>query len=247
MNKKSFPLILLGVDAYVRFSKPLIDLGFIPIILPRDERLPLPVSSHADMLIFIVDNVIFCNEKYYYDNQQIFDKIEQYGYSINHSFFNVDKTYPSDVAMNQALIGKYIIGKFDSCAKSILDYARINQYEYISTKQGYAKCSTLILSKNAIITADDSILKIATELGLDTLKIDNSTSEIKLEGYNYGFIGGASFVYNNQVIFFGNIDNHQNGRDILKFCEKHGFSTISLDKYDLTDVGGAFVIPYISR
>ena len=67
MNKKSFPLILLGVDAYVRFSKPLIDLGFIPIILPRDERLPLPVSSHADMLVFIVDNVIFCNEKYYYD------------------------------------------------------------------------------------------------------------------------------------------------------------------------------------
>ena len=247
MNKKAFPLILLGVDAYMRFSKALIDLGFIPISLPRDERLPLPVSSHADMLIFIIDNVVFCNEEYYSRNKSIFEKIEQYGYSVNHSNFIVDNRYPNDIALNQALIGKYIIGKSDSCARQILDYAHINRYEYISTKQGYAKCSTLILNKNAIITADDSIVKIATDLRLDSLKINNADFKIKLEGYNYGFIGGASFVYNNQVVFFGNMDNSKGEKDILEFCKKHGFSTLSLDKDELTDVGGAFVIPYIAH
>lgn len=247
MKNEFLPLILLGSDASSRFFEPLRRLGLFPLVLPSDKRLPSPIASHADMLVFIIDNVLFCNEEYYFNNESLFKKIAEYGYLINYSAFAVGNNYPQDIALNQALIGKYILGKKDACAKAILEYTNNNEYEYLSVKQGYAKCSTLVLNKNAIISADDSILKASKDIGLNFLKINNSSVSIKLNGYGYGFVGGASFVYNNQVIFFGNLENHENAKEISSFCESQGFSVLSLDQGQLTDVGGAFILPHLNQ
>lgn len=247
--KKSIPspLFLIGKDIGKNYVKQIEDLGFKPILMPYDPRLPNPTRSHADMLLFLIDKNLFCNNIYFENNKSLFKKIEEYGYNIKPCDFEVKSSYPFDVSLNQAIIGKYILGNQKVCAKDILSYANENRFSYIPIKQGYAKCSTLILNENAIITADDSIEKSVKKLNIDVLKINNGTNEIKLTGYDYGFIGGASTVYKKTVFFFGDISLHKDENKISNFCEKHGFSIISLSKTQLEDVGGAFILPYVKN
>lgn len=241
------PLVLIGANANNFINEGFCNNGFNVISLPADKRLAPQVESHADMLIFNLDDTVFCNEFYYKNNIEIFDLISKYGYQINASSFSVSDRYPCDIALNQARIKKTIIGRADSCAESILKYANDHEYEYHSSKQGYAKCSTLILGEKAIVSADTNIISIANQLEIDTLKIENNSNEIILNGYDYGFIGGASAVYQNKVFFFGDIMRHSQGEKIVTFCEKHGFSAISLGRESLFDVGGAIILPYLDK
>ena len=241
------PLFLIGENSDNGFIKKITDRGFDPIILPADTRLPTPTNSHADMLLFLIDKIVFCNKKYFHDNYSIFKKIEEYGYTVNPCEFEVKNAYPYDVSLNQANVGNFIFGNSKACAEEILKYADNHSYSYISTKQGYAKCSTLVLNEKAIITADDSIRNIAKELEIDVLKITNGSNEIQLDGYDYGFIGGASAVYNKTVFFFGNVSLHTNAKEIRAFCENHGFSILSLSNSQLVDVGGAFILPCVKN
>ena len=241
------PLFLVGEALAKSYIEKIEALGFKIILMPSDVRLPLPTKSHTDMLLFSINENIFCNKVYFENNKRLFEKIEEYGYNIISCDFEVKDSYPFDVSLNQAQIGKYILGNRKACAKEILAYATENSYEYISIKQGYAKCSTLILNKKAIITADDSIEKAAKELNIEVLKISNGANQIKLDGYDYGFIGGASAVYEKTVFFFGDISLHKDGNEISNFCKKHGFSIISLSQYQLEDIGGAFILPYLKN
>ena len=248
MNKNTNPpLFLLGQDSDNSIITRTKELGFMPIKLPPDNRLPPPTRSHADMLLFVIDTYVFCNKTYFENNADIFNLISNYGYTAIPCDFDVKDIYPYDISLNQALIGKYVIGNQKYCATEILKYISENRYSYLQTKQGYAKCSTLILNKNAIITADDSIINTVCGLDVDVLKIQNGANEIKLCGYDYGFIGGASAVYEKTVYFFGNIDLHKNGKEILHFCQSHGFSAVSLSESTLTDLGGAFVLPFLKN
>ena len=240
------PLALIGENQNEYIKSGLIKNGFNVICLPADNRLAKPVSSHADMLILLLDNTVFCNEIYYQNNKEIFDFIRSYGYEISPSSFLVSSEYPQDIALNQAVIGTSILGREDSVAKSIIDYASSRGYTYRNIKQGYAKCSTLVLNENAIISADKSVISAAKSLDVDTLQIYNGASEIELCGYDYGFIGGASAVYGNTVFFFGDITLHSPGSKIAEFCQKHGFSINSLGKQKLCDIGGAIILPYIN-
>lgn len=248
MNKSTkSPLFLIGESTESRIIEKIKELGFLPIILPSDKRLPLPTRSHADMLLFLIDTHVFCNKLYFQHNTDVFNCISNYGYTVVPCDFDVKDAYPYDVALNQALIEKHIVGNQKYCAAEILEYANKNGYSCLQAKQGYAKCSTLILNEKAIITADDSIINTVKGLDLDALKIQNRENEITLCGYDYGFIGGASAVYDNTVYFFGNIQLHQNGKEILSFCHKHGFSTVNLSENQLTDLGGAFILPFLKN
>ena len=240
------PLVLIGENASNDIINELINQNLDVIILPSDNRLASPVSSHADMLLFVLDNIIFCNEAYYENNKPIFNKIKEYGYKINQLEFEVSDKYPNDVALNQAVLNKNIFGFKNSCAKSILEYADSNGYTYHSIKQGYAKCSTLILGDKAIISADTGIITLAEKLGVNSLKIKNTPEDITLDGYNYGFIGGASTTFEKTVFFFGDITLHSYGDKITSFCHDNGFKTVSLGKNPLCDIGGAIILPYIN-
>lgn len=241
------PIALIGANANEFIKSGLAQNRFCVISLPADKRLAPQVESHADMLISVLDDTVFCNEEYYKSHKETFEMLTEYGYQIDTSEFTVSDRYPCDVALNQAIIGKKIIGRNESCAESILKYAEQHGYEYHSTRQGYAKCSTLILGEKALVSADPSILSIADRLGIDSLKIENSASDVTLDGYDYGFIGGASAVYEDKVIFFGDITRHSQGKEITDLCQRHGFSVISLGNERLCDVGGAIILPYLDK
>ena len=67
---------------------------------------------------------------------------------------------------------------------------------------------------------------------------------IRLDGYDYGFIGGASAYLkeSNILLFSGNISIHPDFERIKIFCQNNDVDIDYIDGMDLTDIGGIFFI-----
>ena len=131
-------------------------------------------------------------------------------------------------------------------APELKSYADENGMDIINVKQGYSKCNICVVSDNAIITEDSGISKECRKYGIDVLLL--KTKSIKLNGYDNGFIGGATGVldYTNskskKILFAGNVQNHPEYCDINLFCNKYGAELVSMSDEDLYDYGSIIVI-----
>ena len=202
-------------------------------------RLDLPVASHADMLFSVVDNKIFCYKDYTNENN-LLSTLESSGKEIVFVSNICDPTYPKDVSLNVLWIGETLICNVKSVAKEILKYAKEKGYEIVDVKQGYAACSTLVLNKNCAITTDKTILCALESVGKRALLI--SSNGISLEGYNCGFIGGASGILGDTVFVFGQIDTLAHANDILEFCKSENIVIKSISSGGVCDFGGIKLI-----
>ena len=104
---KDKTIALIGEDAPKSVINSLCKMGFEVLILPRDPRLPSPVSSHADMLVFVLGERIFCYDDYYKCNKKAFDVAEKEGYEIIKTT-PASSSYPNDIALNVLKIGNFI-------------------------------------------------------------------------------------------------------------------------------------------
>ena len=208
------------------------------ILLPPFERLQSEVASHPDMLLFIAENerTVFTHSEY---SGTLCDLLAGCDYKIEMIPEKADKKYPFDVLLNAAVCGGCFFGRLDSVSSSLLDIADRNALKKINVKQGYCKCSSVVLH-NAMITADSGISEAARREGIDVLTV--SDGGVALDGYNKGFIGGASGSDGEKVYFCGDVSKHPNGEEIIAFCKKHGFEVISLSHKPLYDVGTIFFI-----
>lgn len=219
----------------------LLGLGFTVIPLPPFSRLASPVASHPDMLMLPLGDRLFVYREYYEEATTVVDRIAtESGRRLCVIDTPVAPNYPNDVALNLFTVGKYLMGRTDKTPTAVLDYANTLGYEVIFVKQGYAKCSTVVLGERAIITADPSIGNAATSLGVDVLSV--SAGDVALPGYEYGFLGGSCGVFGNRVLFCGAISSHGDGGTIIEFCARHGFEAVSLCDDPLFDVGSIFFL-----
>ena len=217
-------------------AKELLDaIGIEVIPLVPYGRLDVPVASHADMLFSVVDNKIFCYEEYVKENN-LLDALASSGKELVFVSCGCDSEYPKDVSLNVLWIGKALICKVKSTAKEILDYAKENGYVIVDVKQGYTACSTLVLNENCAITTDKTIFNALEKIGKEALLIP--TDGITLKGYNCGFIGGATGVFDNTVVVFGQIDTLGNYSEILHFLERENLSTKCILAGGVYDFGG---------
>ncbi len=201
-------------------------MGFSLVYLPADPSLPEPVSAHADMLMF--GNVI--QKDYYERNKELFDGFDMV--LAEESFGN---KYPKDVLLNAFVVRNTLFGHLESLSDKIKKLYP----KRVDLRQGYAKCSTLLFGNNAV-TADKGISDTLRDFGCNVLMI--RPGYISLPGYDYGFIGGASFVYENKVVFFGNIEEHPDYVKIKDFIESVGYELIYDITTTLTDIGGAVIL-----
>ena len=71
----------------------------------------------------------------------------------------------------------------------MLEFAENEGLNVINVNQGYSGCSVCVINDSAIITDDESIFTAAQNFLNDVLLIQKGS--IRLNGYNYGFIGGC--------------------------------------------------------
>lgn len=144
--------------------------------------------------------------------------------------------YPAEAAFNAACTGKYFIHNLKVTAPRLLDAARSAGMELIHVPQGYAKCSTVIVDEQSIITYDRGIAQACTGCdNLDVLLI--SPGHVQLPGYDTGFIGGCSGRIDDEVIFNGDLSAHPDFTRIRDFIESRDLKCVWFEDYPLTDIG----------
>lgn len=238
MNSKN-TLALIGESASENCIKKLSSFGFEVLVLPAFDRLPSPVASHADMLMFPIDDKIFLSRDYAPLCSKTLERLRDKGYEIILCDCDIKNEYPFDVAFNIAKVGNSIFANTKHMCGDVRDYIGGTPYSLNHVKQGYTKCSTAVVSDNAVITADEGIATEACKRGIDVLKISNS-SAVSLRGYDYGFLGGACGMDGDTLYFCGNITSHPDYDKISAFCDLHGTKLCSLSDTTLSDVGGIF-------
>ncbi len=205
------------------------------IKIKENKNLPKPVALHPDMQILAIGENLIMTESLY--------KALPFSYE-NVVFAKNEHTdvYPGDVGLNACLVGDYLIAREDTIDPALKEACIKEGITIIPTRQGYAKCSTLAIATRGIISADTTIVSAAKEHGIDALLI--SSGHIRLDGYDCGFIGGASFYNENNdtVYFFGDIKYHPDCDRICEFISAHGAKIVCCADGVLYDYGCAVAI-----
>ena len=142
------------------------------------------------------------------------------------------REYPGDCIYNAACIGKYIIcGR--TASKALIEASGLQR---VSVKQGYTKCNLLVVDERHAITEDEGLFRALSELSdIECLKI--SPRQVKLPGYEHGFIGGCTGRIGDEIVFNGDLSAHSDCRRITEFIEDCGLKAVFFRDYPLTDIG----------
>lgn len=208
--------------------------GFDVIPIPSSKDLVVPMSQHPDMLIFCGFDAVVCQKNYYNENRNTIDLIAN-GKKLIVSDENIGKEYPLDAIFNAAVVGNNLLCNKKYISKHILELTKENGINIIHVNQGYTKCSTLIVNNNDIITSDRGIHAAAQKAGINSLLI--GAGNIELLPYEYGFIGGATGMYGNNVYFCGSLNEHPDKEKICEFIRSCGKEFVFLPFEKLSDMG----------
>ena len=201
---------------YPEFVSAMHDRGYKVIPTKRVDCFHKPEQFHADMQLLKIRDRIF---------------------TLDTCLRKPSRDYPQNVLLNCLYLGNRLYGKLSAIDETVLEYCNEQGIELVNVSQGYTRCSTLVVNENAVITADPSIEKAMKAHGVEGLRI--SQSQIGLEGFDYGFIGGCSGRILDRIFFFGNIKNHPDYYEIKAFIDSYNSELeILCEGIPLTDIGG---------
>lgn len=140
--------------------------------------------------------------------------------------------YPQNIIYNAACTGNFFIHNLKFTAPELL--RRADFMEHIHVSQGYAKCNIVVVDETSIITSDHGIFNACHEK-LDVLLIESG--HVKLPGFPYGFLGGASGRIGKTILFHGNLEEHPDCKKIAAFIKDRDLKLKYFTEYELTDIG----------
>jgi len=206
------------------------EYGYTCIATEKSANVSYPIFRHADVLYLKTGNKEIYVSDCQKNNIQLLKKL---GYSVRE--VSLSPGYKTESKLNMVVTDSIIICNPDTCIE--FD-SFVTDKEVIQVKQGYTKCSTVILSDNDFITEDEGICKTLKSAGKNCLLIEKGFA--RLDGYNYGFIGGASVFIKapKTLLFFGDITKHPDYNSIKGFCLNINIEVDWIDELQLTDIGG---------
>lgn len=226
---------VIGLRYRERLFEPLNRLGAEVIWMPDNPDVDPRLAGHADLSAFSAENTVVAAKGLY---PNIVNRLT-FGVDILEAEKTQESLYPNDALLCACYTGKYLICNPKTIDSSILKCVR---GELIPVNQGYTKCSVCVVAKDAIITSDCAIASKGRQAGMDVLLVE--PGHIKLDGFNYGFIGGATFLINEKLLAFtGILTAHPDKDRILTFLKKHHLEPVFLTDDPIFDIGGAVALP----
>ncbi len=190
------------------------------------------VSSHGDMYVCKIGNtaIIAPEQLEYVCCELDMNKID---YETGVS--KLGYKYPENIKYNGVWLGSYFIHNVKYTDKKILAEANKKVLDIIDVKQGYTKCNIVAVDHGSVITSDIGIATQLKKFEIDVLLI--RPGYVRLKGFEYGFLGGASGRVGNDIIFNGNLEIHPDYQKIIDFIGSKGLGTIFFREYPLEDIG----------
>ena len=223
--------LIIG-EKYTDEIRELTELGCDVITFKPNPYLDEEINSHADI------NFFNCNNGNIVLSDAVKGEIEPFLTDLRLvECKGIKSPYPNDVALNCALIGKYLLCNTKYAAEEIKAFCKSNSIELLHTNQGYSKCSVCVLNENAVITECSAIASLLKNCQIDVLKIEKGY--VALSEKHHGFIGGAGvMISENQMYFSGDISSHPNYAEISAFLDKYNIKPIFNKNRKLRDFGG---------
>lgn len=224
-------------SGYPEFTKPLTSIGVVPLFSSVCSDVLPQISNHTDMLFSYLGNGKYIAEK---SQQTLICSLDSLGFKSEHNAVSLSENYPEDVILNTLILGDKIFGTAD-----VRDFWHFDTREYVSVRQGYAKCSVCVVDENSLITDDISMYSICQKLGYDVLLVRKGS--VKLNGFDYGFIGGCSGkISHDTLAFSGDLKTHCDCQKIISFLKERHIDYISLCSGELIDIGSIIPITQYS-
>lgn len=223
------------------FKNELLKLGINIIETYENTKINKNIANHADLALNY-----FGNGKAYIDQGQIQLINSLKAYDIDYDIIDetVQGKYPNDCLLNCIITDQFLLCNKLCTSEKLLKFASQSNKRIINVNQGYVKCSVCVVSENAFITDDESIYNRLSAEDLDVLLVKKGS--VRLNGFNYGFIGGCSSKISEKIIAFtGDIRKHSCYYNIKSFAKNYGVDLLSLSNTELTDIGS--IIPIIEK
>ena len=221
-----------------KLAKALELLDISSIFLPDNPDIDARLSGHADLsILHSGGNHLFLAP--YLKGSALEAELQRMGVSICFPKITQREYYPRDAQLNLCIAGDHFIYNGKTAAREIVDYLTIRRHSRgILCRQGYSRCCVCVVDESSVITADRGIAASARDYGLDVLLIQ--PGYILLDGFDYGFIGGASFkIAADKLAFTGHLRYHPDADKILHFLDAHGVVPIYLTQHPAFDIGSA--------
>lgn len=232
--------VIIGQKYFESLTISLEKHGIKTLFVPDNCCVDSRLSGHADLSILHPGGKELWLAPYL-KCSSFSDTLDSMGFELFYPDIRQSPLYPGDAQLNICICGKRAICNSSVVPNNIDEYFTNAGYEAINVRQGYARCSVCVVDENAVITADRGIGAAVRSADMDVLLI--SPGHIELPGYDYGFIGGASFkLSKDKMAFTGSLDAHPDKEKILAFLELHNIEPIFLTDKPAFDIGSAIPI-----
>jgi len=228
-----FVIVSEKINGY--FEKELTNCGLIVIKVRKNKKLYTAIESHPDIILCGVGKTIVIEADTY---EYLSEKITNLAYHVIKIEAIESGKYPDNIKLNLAYTGKFAIHNLKHTDETLLEILNRDlediRVEFIDIKQGYSKCSLLIVDESSVITSDIGIYSSLKDK-MNCLLIEKG--DIKLSTLDYGFIGGASGRYKDEVWFYGDVSKHPDYKIIKAFIEDRNLKLKYFKEFELEDVG----------
>lgn len=236
LPKNQVNKVIIGSDYNPEIYKNLEKLGIEPVFTTKSTNVRQGIQNHADLAVLPLTHKDFFLTK---EQSELKAKLIENGYNAEFVEENLQSDYPNDVFLNCVIIGNHIFYNPGTVSSKIRDFVKENGLIEVSVRQGYTKCSIAPVSIDAFITDDISIGSRGVEFGCDVLVI--SKGDIKLQNFDYGFIGGATGkIAEDKMVITGRADKLSDCDKIKKFLYKYDVELIELTDNYVEDIGSIF-------
>ena len=203
--------------------------------VPPHPALPSPVASHADL------NLFDCGEGNFLvlpgASPTLSDSLRALGASVSICTGIPGNRYPADALLDAAMLGSDCFANPKTATPDLSELCQSHSIRLIPVKQGYTKCSMVLLPDGGIITEDSGIAPVARKYGYDVLLL--RPGFVSLPGYSCGMLGGScGMLAPDCLAFAGNWKLHPDAGEIFAFCSNYHVFPEALASFPLRDVGG---------
>ena len=218
-------------------EKSLKDIGIECIKITDRTNVRKGIFNHPDVHFCQLDSrCVYVSP----EQQQIIDILKSTGDISVNTESSVKIGFPDETLLNCVFFDNNVIYNDKTISPLIKDYIDQSDLNKIVVSQGYTKCSVAVVLNNAIITDDLVISKKSIEQGIDCLLVKKG--QVRLKGYDYGFIGGCCGKIDKNIIAFnGELKYHDDRMNILSFLHNYGIEPVYLKQGELEDIGS--IIP----
>ena len=203
--------VYISEDANPLLKKYLSGINHIIVEIKSSNQVYESISSHPDIFMCKINSQMIMSEN-------------DLGYS-----------YPDNVKYNGVQVGKHFIHHLDYTASRLMSVVKASHLTPVHVSQGYTKCNIVAVDENSIITSDEGIRNTLIPLGLKVLLV--TVGSVKLKGFSYGFLGGASGRVGDCIIFNGDLSAHPDYLEISDFILSRGLKLKYFKEYELEDIG----------